>query len=194
MLSPVVGLSEIKQSIEFILEKISPKKIILLGDIAVSFKALSYTETSEMRKILEYLKKQCTEVILIKGNHDRFIEKLIESLKIPFVIKYEIHNYCCIHGDELIETQKDIIFMGHEHPAITISNGIRREKFKCFMKTEYKGKELYVLPSINNITMGTDIISEKTLSPYLNPTNISSAKVYLLENNVVLPFGKVKDL
>lgn len=191
--SPVIGLTEIKESIEYILSQVKPTKIILLGDLAVSFKPLTYIETSEIRKVLEFLKKHCENIILIKGNHDMFIEKLISSMKIPFVEKHEEEDYACVHGDKIIPTKKKTIIIGHEHPAIAITNDIRTEKFKCFIKTTFEDKKLFVLPSVNKLHIGTNILNEKLLSPYLTENTMSNASIFVLENNAILPFGKLKD-
>ncbi len=91
-------------------------------------------------------------------------------------------------GDKSIKT----IIIGHEHPAVSISDWPRVELVKCFLKGRYKGKKLIVMPSFNLVSEGTDILKEELLSPFLHQ-NINNFDVYVVEDKVY-HFGKVRDL
>jgi hypothetical protein len=85
------------------------------------------------------------------------------------------------------------IIIGHEHPAISIQEGMRAEKFKCFLFGKYKGKNLIVMPSFNPIIEGTDVRKEKLLSPYIK--NIDEFRaVVITDEGTALDFGKIKGL
>lgn len=193
-LSPLLGLTEVKETIDHILSKVDVKKIMLLGDIANNFGPLSYQETKGIRDLMVWLKEKA-EVIVIKGNHDTFVEKLLENLNIALKEHLTIDKFLFCHGDKILE-EKDskIIVIGHEHPAIKISNGIRSEKFKCIIETEYENKKLIVLPSANKLTMGTAINAEKLLSPYLKKMDPKKTKIFVVEDMNILNFGTLKDL
>lgn len=91
-----------------------------------------------------------------------------------------------------------IIIIGHEHPSIGLQEGNRVEKYKCFLKGKYKDKTLIVMPSMNQLTEGTDVLTERLLSPYLKEknshTNINSFETWIVEGNEVFYFGKLKGL
>lgn len=87
------------------------------------------------------------------------------------------------------------IIIGHEHPAITLREKSKREKYKCFLKGKLfqkKGKELIAVPSFNPLLEGTDILKEKLLSPFLG--DIKNFEVFIVGKEEVLEFGKVKEL
>jgi len=82
------------------------------------------------------------------------------------------------------------IIIAHEHPAVSLKEDMRIEKFKCFLKGKWKRKNLIVQPSFLQVTEGTDILKEKLLSPFL--TNINNFEIFVIEDKVYR-FGKVKN-
>lgn len=186
-ISPLIGLTEIQEIVDQLIKKTNPEKIVLLGDIQVSFGPVSFREKREIKRLLEHIKNNCEELILIKGNHDKGIASLFD-----FKEEYELHGYFMTHGDVLknISTEVHTIFVGHEHPAISITNDIRTEKFKCVIKSAFQGKQLYVLPSVNQLTIGTDVKKEKLLSPYLSEEVMKHAEFIVVEGIHAYQFGR----
>jgi len=84
------------------------------------------------------------------------------------------------------------IIIGHEHAAVTLKEGPRVEKFKCFLKGKWKGKELIVMPSMNPVTEGTDVLQAELLSPYLNQ-KLDNFEVFIVADEI-MPFGKLGNL
>ena len=85
------------------------------------------------------------------------------------------------------------IVVGHEHPAVSVREGSRVEVFKCWLLGKWKGRDLLVMPSFNLMAEGTDILSERLLSPLL--TDIEGFRVFAVsDEGEVLPFGTVADL
>ncbi len=202
-LSPILGLTEIKETITSILEKISNKnknqkikKIILLGDICNNFGYPNYSETKGIVELFKFLKNITNKIILIKGNHDQFIENILKELDIKQVNELIINKILFCHGDKIINANTEIetIIIGHEHPAISINNGIRTEKFKCFIKSKYEKSDLWVLPSLNKLTIGTDILKEKLISPYITDKALKKSKIYIVEEMQVYDFGLLNNL
>ena len=83
--------------------------------------------------------------------------------------------------------------MGHEHPAISVGNSIRQEKYKCFLKGKWKGKEIIVMPAFNPLTEGTNVLEGKCLSPFLQG-NLDTFEVFVPAGKDVLSFGKIRNL
>ena len=127
-----------------------------------------------------------------------------------------------MHGHELpkqVDSNIKTIIIGHEHTAISLKEGPRVEKFKCFLKGKWnlenekrkisktklnklteklirlksKKLNLIVMPSFNPIIEGTDITKEQLLSPFLKKTKIKDFKVYIVGDKIY-DFGKLRDL
>src|SRR3989338_2445579 len=111
---------------------------------------------------------------------------------IKVVTEYLTGKVIIVHGDKLVKTKAKQIIIGHEHPAITIREGSKWEKYKCFLKGKWEKKELIVVPSFNPLLEGTDILKERLLSPFLK--NLNSFKVFIINQGEVFDFGKVKDV
>jgi metallophosphoesterase superfamily enzyme len=100
------------------------------------------------------------------------------------------------------------IIIGHEHPAVSIHEGVRTELFKCFLKGKFKGRILIVQPSFNLVTEGTDVLKEELLSPFLQQ-ELSDFECFIVAEDSkasinrnlkieplsnTLYFGKIQDL
>ncbi|MGV8162371.1 MAG: metallophosphoesterase [Candidatus Nanoarchaeia archaeon] len=180
-----------------ILSETKPDLIILNGDVKHEFGGISKEEWKQVLDYLDILQKS-SKVVIIKGNHDKIIGPIANKKGIPVLEHYLVNQstYVC-HGD-IIHTndaykQAKIIIIGHEHPAIGLRSGNRVEKYKCFLKGKYQNKTLIVMPSMNQLTEGTDVLSEILLSPFLNTAKLDSFETWIVENEVY-PFGKLKGL
>jgi len=192
ILVPKFQLREIIKEMEQILKKVKPEKIIINGDLKHEFGTVLRQEWSEVLQFLDFCLQHCREVIIIKGNHDPIIKPIAEKRGIRVATEYLVDDIAIVHGDKLIETKAKRIIIGHEHPAITIREKSKREKYKCFLKGKWKGKELIAVPSFNPLLEGTDVLKEQLLSPFLE--NIKNFEVYVVSKGEVFGFGKVKDL
>ena len=52
---------------------------------------------------------------------------------------------------------EDILVMGHLHPAISLSDGYKKERYKCFLKGKWNGFVVYILPSFSSVGFGYDV-------------------------------------
>lgn len=151
-------------------EKIRLKKIVLLGDLKHEFGGISNTEWSDALKLIDYLENKLSRknrkggLILIKGNHDNIIGPIARKrdfeLKEYYKIKKKGKSICFLHGHKFNKKcldGSDILIMGHLHPAITLSDKYKKEKYKCFLVGKWKRKKAYVLPSFSGINFGYDV-------------------------------------
>ena len=99
-----------------------------------------------------------------------------------------------LHGDKILKESLNskILIIGHEHPALNLREGPRKELYKCFLLGKYKNKILIVQPSFNLLTEGSDILKEKSLSPFLQQ-NLNNFEVFVVADKVY-NFGKIKNL
>ena len=165
ILVPKFQIKEIINRMEAILNEVTPNIIIINGDLKHEFGRVLNQEWKEVLQFLDFLSLKCQEIIIIKGNHDPIIKTIADRRNIKIVTEYQTDDILIVHGDQLVETSAKRIIIGHEHPAITLREQGKREKFKCFLKGKWKRKELIAVPSFNPLIEGTDILKEQVLSP-----------------------------
>jgi len=85
------------------------------------------------------------------------------------------------------------VIIGHEHPAVSIYEDLRKETFKAFLYGSWNRKKLIVQPSLNPLMEGTDVKEGKLLSPFLKGKKLDNFEVWLVADKVY-PFGKLKKL
>ena len=193
-LLPRFQFKDIIQRLEKIFAKVKPDTIVVNGDIKHEFGRISEQEWRETLKLIEFLAKHCKKLLLTKGNHDKILGPIAEKRNIELIDSYEADSIMVIHGNKIPKDLKKYktIVIGHEHPAISIQERGRVEKFKCFLVGKYNRKTLIVLPSFNLVTEGTDITRQKTLSPFLKQ-NLGNFEAYVVADKTY-KFGKLKNL
>ena len=192
ILVPRFQLEQIMKKLKIIIEKTKPVKIIINGDLKHEFGKVLRQEWKEVLEFLDFLLQNISEVIIIKGNHDPIIQPIADKKGIAVVNQYQVGETLIVHGDELVETTAKRIVIGHEHPAITIREGSKWEKYKCFLKGTWQKKELIAVPSFNPLLEGTDVLKEQLLSPFLE--DIKNFEVYVVGEKEAYYFGKIKEI
>ena len=90
--------------------------------------------------------------------------------------------------------------MGHIHPSVILSDkqNIKREKYKCFLIGKFKSKEVIILPSFLNIAEGMTIneydSGYEDFFSIIPKKSLMNFKVYIIGEDEVYGFGKIKDL
>lgn len=191
VLVPKFQLDLILEVLGKIIENTDPKKIIINGDLKHEFGAVLKSEWKEVLQFLDFCLSKVEEVVIIKGNHDPIIKPIAEKRRIAIAAEYKVGDVLIVHGDELVETDAKNIVIGHEHPAITIMEGSKWEKYKCFLKGRWNWKNLVAVPSFNPLLEGTDVLKEKLLSPFLD--DIQNFEVFIVSKGEVFRFGKLKE-
>ena len=191
LMIPRFQLEEIMKELEKIFSKHKFKRIILNGDVKHEFGRISDQEWTDTLKIIDYLQRH-GEVILIKGNHDTILDPIAKRRNLKVVEHYKEEDVTVLHGHKIIPDLSKRIIIGHEHPAISFKER-PGEKFKCFLKGEYGNSTLIVMPSLNMLTVGTDITQNNLLSPFLEG-NLDNFEIYVIEEDKTYDFGKLKNL
>lgn len=192
ILVPKFQIKEIIKQLQQILKQVKPTTIIINGDLKHEFGKVLNQEWKDIFTLFDFLEKEKIKVIIIQGNHDPIIKPLAQKKDIGVVSEYKIDDILIVHGDKLIRTTAKRIIIGHEHPAITIREKSKQEKYKCFLKGKWKNKELLAIPSFNPLLEGTDILKEKLLSPFLS--DLSNFEVFIVNKGQAFNFGKVKHI
>ncbi len=193
VLIPKFHLKELLKHFHYIFSEVKPKTIIITGDLKHEFGGISEQEWRDLLRFFDYLSEHCEKIILLKGNHDPFLGPIAKKRNLEMVKELKKGELLFIHGDYEPELDKKtkVILMGHEHPAITLREKTKNEKFKCFLKGKYKGRTLLVLPSMNLLNEGSDVLQGHYLSPLLKKPDF---EVFIVEGTDVYNFGNVKKL
>ena len=174
--------------------------VVVNGDLKHDFGTISEQEWRDILKLLDFLLQHSEQVILVKGNHDIKLAPIARKRDIVVVENIAINDKFICHGHVVpgsSEFKKSkIIIVGNEHPAVSLRDGIRSELYKCFLLGKWKGnwkeKKMVVMPSFNQITIGTDILKEKFISPFMQQ-DISRFDVFVVGDKTY-HFGKVKNV
>jgi uncharacterized protein len=135
-------------------------KVVLLGDVKHDFGSIMKQEWRGSNELFEYLEEKCNKIIIVKGNHDKIIEPIAKRRDIEVKDFHIVGEYCFLHGDrdfkDIYEKKIKYWIMGHGHPAVKISDGVKVEKYKCFLVGKYKRKQIIVVPSFLIYNEGSD--------------------------------------
>jgi hypothetical protein len=172
-------------------------EIVLLGDVKHVFGTVIRQEWKEVLGVLDYLKEKA-RVVIIKGNHDKIVGPIARKADVEMKDYYVFEEYCFLHGDrDFVENyDKKIKFwvLGHAHPAVKISDGVKVEKFKCFLVGNFKGKKIVIVPSFFDYSLGSDP-RENDLGLCWN-FKLNEFEVFVVQDESlnVLSFGKLSGL
>ncbi len=200
ILIPKFQLEDILKRLIAIFEKVKPTKIIINGDLKHHYPKILKQEWRNVLKLVDFLKRNCQELIIVRGNHDLFLGPIASKGRVKIVDDYIIKDIFICHGNTNKKNEEHLALAGkkiktliiaHEHPAIVLKHQGKSEKYKCFLKGKFQKKNLLVMPSFNPLSGGTDITGSRRFSPYL--PDISNFEVFAIGEKVY-NFGKVKNL
>jgi putative SbcD/Mre11-related phosphoesterase len=172
---PSSQLEDIKEDIRKAQEETGASRILVNGDLKNQFRT-SYSETEEIEEFLNFLRAEFEEVIIIKGNHDTFIESTLEKVDIALKDHFLEDGKLYIHGHEELGKHElqdfDTVLIGHEHPAIALEDEIGvREKIPALLYGPMeKDRSIIAMPAFSRIANGTavnEVPERKLLSPVL---------------------------
>ncbi|MBC8501071.1 MAG: metallophosphoesterase [Nanoarchaeota archaeon] len=194
VLLPKFHFKDLTDKLEEILKKTKPKTVIINGDIKHEFGTISDEEWRNTLKLIDLISEKA-HLVLVKGNHDTILEPIAKKRDVDIRDYYTTKDIYICHGHKMpqdadFKNSKRVI-ISHDHPAISLREGPRIEKYKCFLVGKWKDKKLVVLPAFSPTSSGSDIMKEKMFSPLL--TNISKFRVIVVEDKVY-DFGFVKEL
>ena len=147
------------------------ERVVFNGDVLDDF-ALSNPQSRTLIGHMLRSFSRSHDTVLIRGNHDPMLATLgagavFSSSRIgPVLVTHGDRSLEEVASDEDLRACSTII-IGHEHPAVTLSDGIRSERFKCFVRipqlsTRFGSKELIVMPSAHPDLIGSDIVSMRS--------------------------------
>ena len=201
-LIPKVNFRKVTELLSRALAKTGARSIIVDGDIKNEFSTVDIEEFNELYDLIQFAKSKEVHLVLIKGNHDNFVERYKEPFKLK-VYRQEarIGRYLFFHGEEMpsaVERSAEFLVMGHEHPAVGIYDSIgKQEKLKCFLYGKYKRRRLLILPAANFFAGGTAVNIEpkgNLLAPIFERVDVDKMHAIVLGYGSTIDFGTVKEL
>ncbi|MCV0401640.1 MAG: metallophosphoesterase [Nitrosopumilus sp.] len=192
-------INESIQELSEIIDLEKPDSVILLGDIKSSIKNISRNEWDEVPLFFKKIKEKC-DVILIPGNHDANIQKLVpDNISMISSTGMVEENVLLTHGHTMPSenfSHVNKIIMGHLHPVFfqedSIINGqrvwvsIKTEKENIFPNKAGE-IEITIIPSFNKYFYATHRKQyKKSISPIINKIKeISKARIITLDGTII---------
>jgi putative SbcD/Mre11-related phosphoesterase len=190
VLLPRTQMQEIFSLLKEILTEAKPLRIIINGDLKHDFGSIGSEEWRDVLELIDMLQKYAP-VEVVKGNHDAMLLPILKKRNVPFHDYVLLDDVLIVHGHVLppadVLAKASLLVIGHEHPSIFLDDGLRKEKYKCFLKGTFHGKKLIVLPSIFPLVEGSDVLKEMALGPIFKEAK--NLEVYVVEGMQTLFFG-----
>ncbi len=189
---PRVQKRAILQRFDRILKEYSPQTILINGDFKCTFDRNLDQEWSEIREVVEYLRKK-VEVRLVRGNHDNFLANIIPpEWELPLVQR--IPGLLATHGHKPHRTGgRTTVVLGHEHPSVMVRDEVGAAmKLQCYLY--HPEKNVLVLPPLSTLATGYDVARDGFLSPILKPVPLAQFHVYALSEIGLMHLGRMGNL
>jgi hypothetical protein len=192
ILVPRFQYNSVAAHVKEALKQTNPSTVVINGDLKHEFGTISKQEWSEVLRFLDLFKGM--EVVLVKGNHDNIIGPLAGRKNVVLADSHAAGSILITHGDKnpgVRQLRKvDTVVIGHEHPALGLREEGRVEKVKCFLVGRWKSRSLVVMPSLNFVAEGVDVLRERMLSPLLQQ-NMDDFRAIAVEDGVLMDFGRL---
>jgi putative SbcD/Mre11-related phosphoesterase len=171
------------------------RKLIILGDIKHKVHGFSIREKHELERFFSLLNFE--EIMIVKGNHDGDIERMIpEDKKIKVKKSFILDDIIFTHGHRNVETIKGTIVIGHNQPHVRFKDmvgAIYTEPVwvKGNLSGKLSGKKLVIMPAFNELCGATVVNKDELLGPIAKNLDKKTAHVYLLDGTDI---GTIQNL
>lgn len=190
---PRIQTKTVISSLSKLLDRYEPDRLVILGDLKHEFSRNLGQEMKDVRKVLDSVSDRA-DILLVKGNHDNYIENIVSRIQVPVVGQYKAAGITFVHGH--VPCPDRPLVMGHEHPSIKIVDRVGAYlKLPCH--AWLKEERILVLPAYSPLASGTDLTGvspNDCLSPILKGSNIRNAEIFACSDIGLLPLGRLSSL
>ncbi|MFA5311976.1 MAG: metallophosphoesterase [Methanomassiliicoccales archaeon] len=190
---PRFQTEDMRESLIEIMDRYSPKRVVILGDLKHDFSRNVGQELAEVTSVLSLL-KESAEVCLARGNHDNYLVNIAFKLGIEVEESFIIGGISMMHGH--VRSDARPLVIGHEHPSVKVFDEVRAYvRLPCFL--HFEEERILVLPAFSPLAPGTDFTSSygsRAFSPSLHDAELGRAKVYACSEIGLLPLGDLDSL
>lgn len=150
-LGPLVD-EKTRLKIGIVLDELLPDTLLLSGDI-VHAPSPCRPELKFIEQVLAEIRGK-TEIIGIRGNHDRQFARDFGGLGIPLLEEWTEGELTVTHGDRLPERLTGRLAIGHLHPAIGLedASGVK-QRIPAFLVAG----QVVVVPAFSPFAAGLDV-------------------------------------
>jgi uncharacterized protein len=182
-----------REGIERIVERYSPSKFVVLGDVKHEFSRNLPQEWGEVQRLLSYM-QEGRELVVVRGNHDNYLASISAKMGVVMVNEYRVGGIAFVHGH--MDTDLRPLVIGHEHPSVRLFDNIGAfVKMPCFV--HMPSERILVLPAFSPLASGTDftgLTSAEALSPILKRSDLSDAVAFGCSDIGLLRLGPLARL
>lgn len=192
MFIPRINTSSVRDSLNRIIDDYEPEKVVLLGDIKHDFSRSSYQAKEDVRSIVKLI-KEAAEIVVVKGNHDNFIQTIVTGLDVTAVDHTDIMGFRLEHGH--VDSGVRPVIIGHEHPSVKIPGELSGSiKLQCYVWAKYEG--VLVIPPFSPFASGNDLNPgpNAVMAPALRSCDIERAEIYGVSDLGLIQFGQLEDI
>lgn len=190
MYIPRMNTDSIRDSLNKVICRYEPERIVLLGDIKHDFKRTRNECHDEVCTIVNML-RDAADTIVVKGNHDNYLQNILSDLGMNATDYVDMCGFRMEHGH--VDSGKRPVIIGHEHPSVRITGSVSSGmKLQCFLHMKKDG--IIVIPPFSPMSAGTDLSisgKESFMSPACRTADTDDADVYGISEMGILPMGKL---
>ncbi len=189
---PRINTDSIRDALNEILYRYEPERVVLLGDVKHDFKRAGREESAQVRGIIELISEDA-QVVVVKGNHDNYIQNIISDMGILAVDHIDVMGYRLEHGHSDSGVRPCII--GHEHPSVRIPGMVGGGmKILCFVHARNEG--VIVIPPFSPFSSGNDLVADAdcVMAPALKASEYSEACIYGVTDMGLMDLGTLRTL
>ncbi len=193
MYLPRMNTEAIREALNLIICKYEPNRIVLLGDIKHDFRRAKYESREDVRMIARLI-SDAADLIIVKGNHDNYIQNIVAEMNIEVVDYIDVDGIRLEHGH--IDSGARPVAIGHEHPSVRISGAlIGGIKLQCFIY--FRNDKVLVIPPFSLLSSGTDLsgaYQDSFMSDACKKSDIKSAELYGVSDTGIMKLGALGDV
>lgn len=192
MFIPRINTRSVREALNGIIDEYEPARIVLLGDIKHDFRRSSYQAREEVRQIVG-LVSDAAEAVVIKGNHDNFLQNILSDMGLLALDHIDIQGFRLEHGH--VDSGIRPVIIGHEHPSVKIPGELSGSmKLQCYVVARKEG--VIVIPPFSPFASGNDLNPgpDAVMAPALKSCDVENAEVYGVSDMGLMEFGKLEDV
>ena len=197
-LLPVATGEDTLPRLRVLIDEYEPRELVLLGDIVHAAAPVPALLDSLRALVQEFAARTILRAVL--GNHDRHLAALLRdaAIDLPLRTAHRVPPHHLLHGDgdDQVTAERHFaaialtggrIIMGHEHPVISLSDGVASHlRAPCFLVAP----ELLILPAFSPWAAGADVRAGEFLSAYARAANFQQAIALLAGKLLPLPMPR----
>lgn len=191
---PRVQTKKIADYMSRMIQKVSPSKVVVAGDLKHNFSRNLVQEWQDIERFVKGLSGKAS-LEVVKGNHDNYLGLILRQHGIPLRREITVSGARILHGHSG-DLGDEMTIMGHIHPSIRLTDGIGASvKNQCFLYD--KGRHILVLPALSLVAYGTDIVSHPSsdrMSPLLSDLGLSGFVPTVFSDARPLSFPTIGEL